>query len=119
MTTVSGTIHSDGLTLNDIGPDDKIVGSVNIEKKDFKLLANGIDNKVSALQASEADKVRDCLAPVRQQVLYAAAYSTSGEISILSPFENEIMRTLAQQRGYFGKIGDAVTTDAILKMTQY
>jgi hypothetical protein len=101
-TTVSGTIRSDqnsgSLTLNDIGPDNQIAGAVTINKQDFKLLSEGIDSKISSLQASEADKVRDCLAPVRQQVLYAMANPIRGAMSILSPYENELIRTLTQEK---------------------
>jgi hypothetical protein len=122
-TTVSGTIRSDqnsgSLTLNDIGPDNQIAGAVTINKQDFKLLSEGIDSKISSLQASEADKVRDCLAPVRQQVLYAMANPIRGAMSILSPYENELIRTLTQEKGMLGEIGKYVPDEKLRQATGY
>jgi hypothetical protein len=122
-TTVSGTIRSDqnngSLTLNDIGPDNQVAGAVTISKKDFRLLSDGIDSKISTLQASEADKVRDCLAPVRQQVLYAMVNPIRGEMSILSPYENELIKVLSQETGMFGAIGKDVPYEKLRQVTGY
>jgi hypothetical protein len=119
----SGTIQVNQtggtLTLNNIGPNNQTTGQVTITKNDFRLLPQGIDNNISSLQPAEADKVRDCLAPVRQQILYAMANPIQGEINILSPYKNSVVRALAQEKGIFGDIGKNNSDKSLREATRY
>ena len=44
-------------------------GQITVNRSNAEGLVNGIDNALSQVAAAEADKVRDCLGPVRQRVL--------------------------------------------------
>jgi hypothetical protein len=46
-----------------------LAGELTVNKSNAEGLVNGIDNALSQVAAAEADKVRDCLQPVRQRVL--------------------------------------------------
>ena len=60
-----------GITVEPLrrGVGGNLSGNLQITKSEAEGLVNGIDKTLTQLQASEADKVRDCLAPVRQALI--------------------------------------------------
>lgn len=68
--TIKGGLAGDAnLSLRSFDVTGKLQGQFNINKTSAEGLVNGIDNALSQVAAGEADKVRDCLAPVRQRLL--------------------------------------------------
>ena len=88
----------------------------------YRLLSDGISDKMSAVAAGEADKVRDCLAPVRQTLVQVMNLQLIGnsnlkQLYILSPDEDKIMRALAITRGEDGQTGKNVAIKKLLEQT--
>ena len=77
---------------------------------------------MSKVSADQADKVRECLNPVRQILLAAmdeAVRRTSAifrpTVHILSPHEERVMKVLGTTRGLDGMTGREVPTSTILE----
>ncbi len=115
-TTVSGSIADTGITLESLTLEGSLKGQVVLSRRQFKLLSDGLNNKMSEIEANEADKVRDCLEPVRRQLL-AGTSSGNRNLQILSPDEDKIIRVLATSTGHFGEVGRAVPTSTIREQT--
>jgi hypothetical protein len=116
-TTVSGSIDTDtGITLEKRTLDGSLKGEVVLSRQQFRLLSDGINDKMSEIAASEADKVRNCLEPVRRQLL-AGTSSDARSLQILSPDEDKIIRALATNTGRFDEVGRAVPTSTIREVT--
>ena len=115
-TTVSGSIADTGITLKSLTLEGGIKGQVVLSRQQFKLLSDGLNDKMSEIEADEADKVRDCLDPVRRQLL-AGTSSGNRNLQILSPDEDKIMRALATSTGNFGEVGRSVPTSTIREQT--
>ena len=58
-----------GISLRAFDLKGNLKGDINIDKSQAEGLVNGIDNAISQVAATEVDKVRDCLKPVRDRVL--------------------------------------------------
>lgn len=76
---------------------------------------------MSEAAAGQADKVRECLAPVRQNLLDAMNKQMGMSspllkpVHILSPYEEKVIKALAAQRGEDGKTGKNVLKQKILE----
>jgi hypothetical protein len=113
-----------GLSLKKLNAGGSIVGQVKVTKSTYRLLSEGISNAMSEVAAGQADKVRECLAPLRQNLLEAmnrqmgVASPLSKPVHILSPHEEKVLKALANQRGEDGKTGKNVAKDKILTAAQ-
>ncbi len=67
-TTAGGTGGAE-LSLRSLDVKGHLQGEYKISKSSAEGLINGIDNALSQVAADEADKVRDCLKPVRERLL--------------------------------------------------
>ena len=66
--TAGGSGGAD-LSLRSLDVTGNLKGEFKITKSSAEGLVNGIDNALSQVAANEADKVRDCLQPVRDRLL--------------------------------------------------
>lgn len=57
------------LSIRSLDMKGKVEGNFRITKSNAEGLVNGIDSALNRVAADEADKVRDCLKPVRERVL--------------------------------------------------
>ncbi len=68
--TTNGNVGGDAnISLRSLDVHGNLKGDLKITKSNAEGLVNGIDNAISALAASQADKVRDCLKPVRDRLI--------------------------------------------------
>lgn len=112
-TIASGDVDAEaGITLKSLKLNGSLAGKVKLERKDYRLLTEGISNVMSKAAADQADKIRDCLKPVRQQLLVALQVQIGGQptvlsngsviAEILSPDEEKIMKALSELPGTIG-----------------
>jgi hypothetical protein len=66
--TVSGTGGAD-VSLRTLDVKGNLTGQITINKSNAEGLVNGINNAMSQVAADQADKMRDCLKPVRDRIL--------------------------------------------------
>ena len=66
--TVAGTGGAD-VSLRSLDIRGNLTGQFNINRSSAEGLVSGIDNALTQVAANQADKVRDCLKPVRERVL--------------------------------------------------
>ena len=120
---VSGSLTGAGtVSLKKFLADGTLSGEVQATHETYRLLSDGISDKMSAVAAGEADKVRDCLAPVRQTLVQVMNLQLIGnsnlkQLYILSPDEDKIMRALAITRGEDGQTGKNVAIKKLLEQT--
>ncbi|MBI4989377.1 MAG: hypothetical protein HZC23_11205 [Rhodocyclales bacterium] len=106
----SGTVDANGqIALKKLTASGSLAGQLVITKSNYKLLSDGISNKMSAVAAEQADKVRVCLDPVKKILLQAMQRQLdeknphpSKPIYILSPDEEKVMKFLAKTKGNAG-----------------
>lgn len=68
--TASGTAGGDAtISVRSLDIKGTLKGDFTVTKSNAEGLVNGIDNAISQLAANEADKVRDCLKPLRERLL--------------------------------------------------
>lgn len=122
--TASGEVGANGdISLRRLTLSGTVKGQVQLTHKEARLLSEGINNAMSSVAAGEADKVRQCLAPLRavliqiMQSQFQDKFVNSNPIYILSPDENKIVKALATTRGQFGKTGEAVLDSTIQSET--
>lgn len=112
------------ISLKKFRLDGTLAGAVNIKKSEYRLLTDGISNAMTKVAADQADKVRDCLAPVRQNLLrimqgdMAPDFYNEGSVPILSPYEESVMRLLSSHKGVNGKTGRDILTRVVLAESQ-
>jgi hypothetical protein len=112
-----------GITLRSLSISGEIKGQVSLSKQQFRLLSEGINNKMSEVAAAQADKIRSCLEPVRRQMLavmsaqFGVEPGRNANIEILSPDEDKIMRVLAVTPGRAGEVGKLVPAVTIKQKT--
>ncbi|EHJ9990339.1 TPA: hypothetical protein NG570_004555 [Vibrio parahaemolyticus] len=113
-----------GFSLKKLKADGSIEGKVELTKSSYRLLSEGISNAMSETAAGQADKVRECLTPVRKNLLIImnqqimpSSILADNNVFILSPYEELIMKTLAQSRGVSGETGKNVKVSSILEKT--
>jgi hypothetical protein len=58
------------LSLRSLDVKGNLRGEFKINKSSAEGLVNGLDNAISQVAADQADKVRACLQPVRERLLY-------------------------------------------------
>ncbi|WP_233886347.1 hypothetical protein [Paraburkholderia flagellata] len=121
---VSGSVGADAeLSLKKFAADGSLTGEVKLTRANYSLLSEGISNKMTETAANEADKVRECLAPLRQTLMEVMSrqmgVSSPGTdpVFILSPGEEKVMKVLANQRGEDGKTGKNVSTQVVMNAT--
>lgn len=115
-TTVSGSITNTGIALESLTLEGSLKGEVVLARQQSKLLSDGLNNSMSEIEAEEADKVRDCLEPVRRQLLLADT-SPDRDLEILSPDEDKIIRALVTTVGTKGEVGEVVPVSTIMEVT--
>lgn len=104
---VSGSIGASGeISLRRLSLAGKVGGDVRITKESYRLLSEGISNKISGTAADQADKVRVCLEPMRKTLLNVMNHQLLPANSrvkifayILSPEEERVMQALARLPG--------------------
>ena len=69
-TSATGTGGAD-LSLRSLDVKGNLQGEFKISKSSAEGLANGLDNALSQVAGGQADKVRECLQPVRERLLDA------------------------------------------------
>jgi hypothetical protein len=121
-TIASGTADGGvGITLKTFSLDGQLKGQIVLSKTQNRLLVDGITSKLSTETSQFADKVRDCLAPVRRVLLSVMSSqfssSGSGRIEILSPDEEKIIQVLASTNGQTGETGKDVPIRQIKQAT--
>ena len=121
---VSGSIDAGAnLSLRKLRIDGTLAGQVAVKKESYRLLSAGISNAMSDAAAGQADKVRECLLPIRQTLLEAMnrQMGTSGKagasIYILSRPEEVVIKSLAVTKGEDGETGKKVPREDLLKTT--
>jgi hypothetical protein len=57
------------ISLRSLDVKGNVKGEFKVSRSDVEGLVNGIDNALSQVAANEADKVRDCLTPVKDRLL--------------------------------------------------
>ncbi len=121
---VSGSADANAaLSLKKMRLDGALAGQVKVERSSYRLLAEGISNAMTNTAADQADRVRECLTPVRRTLLEAmnrqmgANAPTSSPIYILSHPEELVMKALGSQRGHKGETGKLVPMQSILSTT--
>lgn len=105
----SGTADANGnVTLRTLSLSGELRGQVMVSRENYRLLTEGISNRMTEVAAGQANAVRECLEPIRRQMLQVMARQFDGatgsarqqsRIQILSPDEERIMRFLATARG--------------------
>lgn len=121
----SGSIDAGaGISLKKLTLEGKLEGQVKLTRSNYRLLSEGISNALGSVAADEADKVRDCLAPIRRNLLQAmnqqmggGGATAGGTVYILSPYEEKIMKSLATHVGEGGKTGQYVLKTTIMADT--
>jgi hypothetical protein len=121
---VSGSIGAGAeLSLRKFSTSGNLTGELTLSRSSYRLLSEGISNKMTDVAAGEADKVRECLAPIRQILVEAMSQqisppsSDAEPIYILSPEEEKVMKALANHRGEDGKTGKNVLVSVITDAT--
>ena len=76
-----------------------LAGQLTVNKSNAEGLVNGIDNALSQVAAAEADKVRDCLQPVRQRVLDILLPAPKAEAPSPRPEELQPQTAAAPNQG--------------------
>ena len=119
---VSGSVDAGlGLSLKKFSASGNLEGKVKITKSSYRLLSEGISNAMSDTAANQADKVRDCLSPVRRNLLIAMNQqmgnvgSIDPGFQILSPYEESVMKILASSKGPDGSTGKYIKRTSILR----
>jgi len=122
--TASGEVGANGdISLRRLALSGTVKGQVLLTHKEARLLSDGINNAMSSAAADEADKVRQCLAPLRavliqiMQSQFQGGFTNFNPIYILSPDEDKIIKVLATTRGYLGKTGELVLDSTIESRT--
>jgi len=122
VTSGSGDANA-GITLKSFSLGGELKGQISLNRQQFRLLSEGISNKMSDVAAGQADKVRDCLEPVRRQMLavmsaqLGTSTSPQSTVQILSPDEDKLIRALANTPGTAGAVGQLVPLSAIRQKT--
>jgi hypothetical protein len=119
----SGQVGANGdISLKRLTLSGTVKGDVQITHKEARLLTDGINNAMSAVAASEADSLRQCLAPLRTILAQIMTSQFRGSVTdtiyILTPEEDAIIKALAIERGKFGKTGEAVLDRVIQSDTR-
>ncbi|QOZ24063.1 hypothetical protein XH93_11090 [Bradyrhizobium sp. CCBAU 51753] len=116
----SGLVDANGdISLKRLALSGTVKGQVHIEHKDARLLSDGINNAISNAAAGVAEQVRQCMAPLRAvliQIMQSQFQGVTGpanKVYILTAPEDQLMKQLANTKGYFGKIGEAVLVSQI------
>lgn len=121
---VSGELDANaGISLKKLGPSGAISGQLKIYKKDISLLSDGLNSAMNEAAAGQADKVRECLAPLRETflevmragMLPGKANVTAENTFILNPDEVKIVKFAATNTGAAGKIGQQIDTAVVHK----
>ena len=123
---VSGSVNAGlGLSLKTFSANGSVSGQVEVTKSTYRLLSEGISNAMTKIAADQADKVRDCLRPLRRNLLLAMNRQLNPTevvlhptVHFLSPYEERIMMVLAKNKGLRGKTGKYVPTTVILQKTK-
>ena len=125
---VSGSVDAGlGLSLKKFSANGSVSGQVTLERSSYRLLSEGITDAMSEVTAEQADKVRQCLEPVRRNLLIAMNQqmgtggmrfpTTTPTIHLLSPFEERVLKVLARNVGLAGETGRLVPTTTVLQET--
>jgi hypothetical protein len=69
FTVTGGGSGGAEISLRTLDVNGNLKGDFHVSKSQAEGLANGIDNAISQVAANEADKVRECLKPVRDRLL--------------------------------------------------
>jgi hypothetical protein len=89
--TAGGTGGAD-ISLRSLDVTGKLAGQFSINKSSAEGLVNGIDNALTQVAADQADKVRDCLKPVRDRLLDAMLPHSQG---LATPSASSVQQTEA------------------------
>lgn len=124
--TVSGDIDANAaLSLKKLGPSGEVSGKLHIEKKDISLLEQGISNAMNGVAADQANKVRECIAPLRavllevmQRQMIPNTTSPASKLYILNPDEDKIMRYMAKTKGMQKQVGQLIDFNKIEESTK-
>jgi hypothetical protein len=65
---IEGTLRADG-RIRLTGPSLSARGDVTLSREEWTGLIGGISPEMTAIQAQQADRVRDCLAPAREAIM--------------------------------------------------
>jgi hypothetical protein len=116
----SGLVDANGdISLKRLALTGTVKGQVKLEHKDARLLSEGINNAMSEVAANVADQVRQCMAPLRavliqiMQSQFQTGRGSANQVYILTPPEDLLIKQLANTKGYFGKVGEAVLVSQI------
>jgi len=117
----SGSLDAGGdINLKKINLNGRLAGNITLAKSEYRLLSEGISNKMSTVAADQADKVRVCLEPVRKNLLRAMTlqmdqqakqrnpFAPQQAVHILSPEEEAVMKYMAVTPGMGGRTGKLV-----------
>lgn len=121
----SGEVGADGdISLKKLTLSGTVKGQVQITHKEARLLSDGINNSMSQVAADQAVAVRECLKPIRSILLnimqnqFAQSGVMTSNTYILTPEEDKIVNVLSNTKGYFGKVGEAVSESTIKNQTK-
>jgi hypothetical protein len=103
---VSGSVGAGGeISLRKVTLTGQLSGDVRLTKESYRLLSEGISNKLTGVAADQADKVRQCLDPMRKVLLRIASRQLQGGSAgepiayILSPQEELVLKIVATTPG--------------------
>jgi len=124
-TIVEGKVDANaGISLRRLGPNATVSGQLHVAKTEFSLLEAGISNAMSGVAADQADKVRECVAPIRAIILEAmkkdlgvnsATYNPRPEL--IGRQETKVLIFVAKTAGFKGRKGQIVDFEDIKKAT--
>jgi hypothetical protein len=113
----SGDVSA-GLSLQTRTLSGEVKGQLLLSKSEYRLLSEGISNKMTSVSADQANRVRDCLDPIRRNliVLMSAQMgaTTNGapqKVFILSADEEVLIRALCTVKGTGGELGQFVNPE--------
>ena len=122
----SGEVAANGeISLKKLALGGTVKGQVQITHKDARLLSDGINNAMSAVAADQADKVRQCMSPIRlilvevMQSQFRLNTRSGGPVYILTPEEDAIIRVLVNSTKRFGNTSSAASIDTIFSQTHF
>lgn len=119
--TASGTVDaSGGISLKKLRVGAIVEGDVTLSKSEYRLLSEGITNKISDAAAEQATEIRVCLSPVRAILLQVMAQQLTASQGLIltpryipSPEENRLLSILAQTSGTQGEVGRSVLVESV------